>query len=236
MKNCMKSFLRLRRQEVLIVFRVDNKKVAHPKFRDKLLADVRKHYWVPEYQESSPSSVPELGSIEMKRFNFADVNYILRPLAPADERKLQEFFYSHNKETLMMRYNHHITQMTREKSCNLVSVNQHVDLALCFTKKDSLGEAIQAVARYYFIESMNSGEVAFVIKESLRGRGMASTLLGEMITIARIRQLDSLVACVRSDNGSMLKVFERSGFVRQASDDYDEVSLKLTLNKETVES
>jgi acyl-CoA hydrolase len=204
-------------------------RIAHPKFREQLLADVRKHYWVPEYQESSPSSVPELGSVEMKKYTFANVDYILRALAPADERKLQEFFYSHNKETLIMRYNHHITQMTREKSCNLVSVNQHVDLALCFTRKDYLGEAIQAVARYYYIESINSAEVAFVIKESLRGRGMASTLLGEMIAIAKIRKLDSLVACVRRDNASMLKVFERSGFIRQPSEDFDEVSLKLSL-------
>jgi len=211
-------------------------KIAHPKFRDKLLADVRKHYWVPEYQESSPSSVPELGTIEMKKFTFANINYTLRPLAPADERKLQEFFYSHNKETLIMRYNHHITQMTREKSCNLVSVNQHTDLALCFTKKDYLGEAIQAVARYYFIESINSGEVAFVIKESLRGRGMASTLLGEMIAVAKMRKLDSLVACVRNDNGSMLKVFERAGFIRQPSEDFDEISLKLPLVESVSES
>ena len=204
-------------------------RIAHPKFREQLLADVRKHYWVPEYQESSPSSVPELGDVELKKFTFKSVDYTLRPLAPADERKLQEFFYSHNKETLIMRYNHHITQMTREKSCNLVSVNQHIDLALCFTRKDYLGEAIQAVARYYFIESINSGEVAFVIKESLRGRGMASTLLGEMIAIAKIRKLDSLVACVRRDNASMLKVFEKAGFIRQPSEDFDEVSLKLPL-------
>ena len=206
-------------------------RIAHPKFREQLLADVRKHYWVPEYQESSPSSVPELGTVELKRFIFANIDYTLRPLRPADERKLQEFFYSHNKETLIMRYNHHVTQMTREKSCNLVSVNQHTDLALCFTRKDYLGEAIQAVARYYFIESINSGEVAFVIKESLRGRGMASTLLGEMIAIAKIRKLDSLVACVRRDNASMLKVFEKSGFIRQPSEDFDEVSLKLSLQQ-----
>jgi len=206
-------------------------RIAHPKFRDQLLADVRKHYWVPEYQESSPSSVPELGTVELKRFNFANIDYTLRPLAPADERKLQEFFYSHNKETLIMRYNHHITQMTREKSCNLVSVNQHTDLALCFTRKYYLGEVIQAVARYYYIESINAGEVAFVIKESLRGRGMATTLLGEMIAIAKIRKLDCLVAYVRRDNASMLKVFEKSGFIRQANDDFNEVSLKLSLNK-----
>lgn len=206
-------------------------RIAHPKFRDQLLNDVRKHYWVPEYQETSPSSVPELGSIEMKHFIFDKMKYILRPLAPADERKLQEFFYSHNKETLMMRYNHHVTQMTREKSCNLVSVNQHTDLALCFTKKDALGEAIYAVARYYYLETINSGEVAFVIKESLRGLGMASTLLGEIIAIAKIRKLNSLVACVRRDNASMLKVFERAGFIRQPSEDFDEVSLELPLQE-----
>ena len=60
---------------------------------------------------------------------------------------------------------------------------------------------------------------------------MASTLLGEMITIAKIRKLESLVACVRSDNTSMLKTFEKSGFIRQPSEDFDEVSLKLTLNE-----
>jgi acyl-CoA hydrolase/RimJ/RimL family protein N-acetyltransferase len=212
-------------------------RIAHPKFRDKLLSDVRKNYWVPEYQASSPSSVPELGNIEMKRFNFAYTNYILRPLGPADERKLQEFFYSHNKETLIMRYNHHITQMTREKSCNLVSVDQHTDLALCFTVNDNMGEVIQAVARYYYIKSINSGEVAFVIKESLRGRGMATTLLNEMIAIAKIRKLDSLVACVRRDNASMLKVFEKVGFVRLPSEDFDEVSLTLSLAQpETVDT
>ena len=208
-------------------------RIAHPKFREQLLTDVRNHYWVPEYQESSPSSVPELGTVELKNFTFNNIDYTLRPLSPADERKLQEFFYSHNKETLIMRYNHHITQMTREKSCNLVSVNQHVDLALCFTRKSYLGEAILAVARYYYIESINSGEVAFVIKESLRGRGMARTLLGEMIAIAKIRKLDSLVACVRRDNGSMLKVFEKAGFIRQVSEDFDEISLKLSLSDES---
>ena len=129
-----------------------------------------------------------------------------------------------------MRYNHHVTQMTREKSCTLVSVNQHVDLALCFTKRDALGESIQAVARYYFIESTNSGEVAFVIRETLRGQGMARTLLSEMIAIAKKRGLTNLVACVRNDNTPMLKVFEKAGFIRQPSEDFDEISLKLALN------
>jgi len=204
-------------------------RIAHPKFRDELLNDVRKHYWVPEYQEVTPTSVPELGVVELKKFNFANVDYILRALCPADERKLQEFFYSHNKETLLMRYNHHITQMSREKSCNLVSVDQSKDLALCFTETESLGETIQAVSRYYYIEADNSCEVAFVIKESKRGKGMAKTLLSEMSSIAKKRNVEKMVACVRRDNKPMLKVFEHAGFIQKPAEDIGEISLELTL-------
>jgi acyl-CoA hydrolase/RimJ/RimL family protein N-acetyltransferase len=206
-------------------------RVAHPKFRAQLLNDVRKHYWVPEYQENTPTSVPELGSVEFKRFVFGDTEYLLRPLGPVDERKLQEFFYSHNKETLMLRYNHHITQMSREKSCTLVSVDQHKDLALCFIEREDSGDIIQAVGRYYYIESDNSCESAFVIKESKRGKGMAQTLLSEMIKIARIRKVNKMFAYIRSDNKPMIKVFEKSGFQRKPSEDFHEVELELLLDE-----
>jgi len=206
-------------------------RIAHPKFREQLLKDVRKNYWVPEYQDNTPTSVPELGSIELKHFTFKGEKFVLRPLGPADERKLQEFFYSHTKETLIMRYNHHATQMTREKSCNLVSVDQHKDLALCFTQSDHLGEFIQAVGRYYFIEQTNAAEVAFVIKESQRSKGIASTLLQQMSDIAKKRGLDKLIACVRRDNAPMLKVFENAGFIRGYSEEIDEVSLTLNLKE-----
>ncbi len=210
-------------------------RVAHPKFRVQLLKDVRKHYWVPEYQENTPTSVPELGSVEFKQFVFGDINYVLRPLGPADERKLQEFFYSHNKETLLLRYNYHFARMSREKSCTLVSIDQHKDLALCFTQSDNSGEIIQAVGRYYLIEAENSAEAAFVIKESKRGKGMAQTLLKEMVGIARTRKLDKMTALVRSDNKPMLAVFKHCGFKRTPSTDFSEVELELLLNETETE-
>ena len=208
-------------------------RVAHPKFRSQLLNDVRKHYWVPEYQENTPTSVPELGAVELKKYTFAGDEYVLRPLHPADERNLQEFFYSHNKETLLLRYNFHITQMSREKSCSLVSVDQHKDLALCFTEQDHDGEIIQAVGRYYLIPANNSCEAAFVIKESKRGMGMAKALLSEMIRIARIRKIEKMVAFVRSDNQPMIAVFKHNGFVRKPSEDFQEAHLELSLSEKT---
>ncbi|WP_193165693.1 GNAT family N-acetyltransferase [Microbulbifer hainanensis] len=204
-------------------------RIAHPKFRRELLNQVREYYWVPEYQAQAPTSVPELGAVEEKHFTFDGIHYTLRPLRPADERRLQEFFYTHNKETLMMRYNHHVTQMSREKSCSLVSVDQQRDLALCFTDREGAAEVIQGVGRYYLNEVDNSCEVAFVIKESRRGRGIATTLLREMEAIARKRGIGKMFACVRRDNHPMLAVFENCGFQQVPGAELDEVYLELEL-------
>lgn len=206
-------------------------RVAHPKFRPALLAEVRKHYWVPNYQVMTPMEVPELGTVGLKILNIGGETFDLRPLNPADERRLQEFFYSHTKETLLLRYNHHPKQLSREKSCSLVSVDQSKDLALCLVKQQGSVLEIQAVGRYYLVEATQSCEVAFVTRERHQGKGMATILLQEMINIARIRGLVSMTAYVRAENKPMLTVFEKAGFKRVKGDEPDEVNLLLPLQK-----
>lgn len=206
-------------------------RVAHPKFRAGLLEEVRKHYWVPNYQVIKPTDVPELGELGLKILHIAGEIFDLRPLNPADERRLQEFFYSHTKETLLLRYNYHPKQLSREKSCSLVSVDQSKDLALCIVKQHGSVLEIQAVGRYYLIESNNTCEVAFVTREIHQGKGMATTLLQEMIAVAKKRRISAMVAFVRADNKPMQAVFEKNGFRRLRSEEPDEVNLRLDLTE-----
>ncbi len=207
--------------------------VAHPKFRDELLREVRKHYWVPDYQLQKPTDVPEWGNMEVRKLKLKDgERYNLRPLQPSDERLLQEFFYSHTKETLLMRYSHHPKQMSREKASALVAVDQAKDLALCITQSKGPREEIEAIGRFYYLEQSNAAEVAFVVREALRGRGLARRLLKEIIAIGRQRGLSKLTASVRADNKPMLKVFAKNGFVRMPVSDMQEVVLELALDEE----
>lgn len=206
--------------------------IAHPDFREQLLEEVRKHYWVPNYQTQKPTTVNELGLVEWKTLKFDGLVYYMRPLHPADERILQEFFYSHTKETLIMRYSHHPKQMSRERAATLVAVDQSKDLALCIVKKKGPREEIEAVGRYYYIESANSAEAAFVVRESEQGKGIANTLLKEMIKVARKRKLSSLYAYVRAENKPMRRVFEKHHFVRKPGDSPQEVVLELKLEYE----
>jgi acyl-CoA hydrolase/RimJ/RimL family protein N-acetyltransferase len=215
-------------------------KVAHPKFRDELLAEVRKHYYVPDYNRAKPTPVPELGAVELVPLTIQGKKYFVRPLAPADERPLQEFFYSHSKETLIKRYNHQPSQMTREKSASLVSVDQGVDLALCIVDKVGPKEVIRAVGRYYYHADENAAEVAFVVQEQVQNQGIGSYLLRTMLEIARKRGLSRIDASVRADNHPMLHVFDKFGFERttgrRSGESANDVELTLALDRDAAES
>ncbi len=203
--------------------------VAHPDFRDELLKQVRQHYWVPGYQKQKPTQVQEMGDVELRRIKLQGETYYLRPLRPSDERLLQEFFYSHNEETLLMRYSYHPKQMSREKAATLVAVDQTKDLALCIVKRTGPKEEIEAVGRYYYVEEKDSAEVAFVVREIHQGKGMAKTLLNEMIMIAKKRNIKKMHAYVRSENRPMLHVFDRHHFVRKPGESLHDVILELDL-------
>ena len=206
-------------------------RVAHPKFREELLASVRKHLWVPDYQKHFPTDINELGDVQIIPVKIDGELFYLRPLNPADERQLQEFFYSHTKETLRLRYNAVPQAMTREKSCDLVSVDQTKDVALSIVKQQGSSIVIEAVGRYYLYEQQASCEVAFVTRETQQGKGMASRLLGTMIEIAKKRQLKSMFAFVKTENKPMIGLFQQSGFKRMPCDDHNEVELVLDLTE-----
>lgn len=206
-------------------------RIAHPAFREELLDAVRKHLWVPDYQLRYPTDIAELGDMQIIPVEIKGEKFYLRPLNPADERRLQEFFYSHTKETLRLRYNSVPQAMTREKSCDLVSVDQTKDLALTIAKQQGSSIVIEAVGRYYLYPQDNACEVAFVTRETQQGKGMAKLLLNKMIDIAKRRDLTRMFALVKTENTPMLSVFDQFGFKRTANSDAVDTELVLQLGE-----
>jgi acyl-CoA hydrolase len=200
-------------------------RVAHPKFRDGLLNSIREHAWAPDYQKPFSTDIPELGDVQLRRLDIQGDTFYLRALNPADERRLQEFFYSHTKETVRMRYNYIPQAMTREKSCDLVSVDQSKDLALTIVRQEGSRHNIEAVGRYYLYPENNSCEVAFVTRENHQGKGMAKILLSQMIEIATARGLSKMFAMVKPNNKAMIAVFEHFEFKRVFNPDPGEIEL-----------
>ena len=166
---------------------------------------------------------------------FGRDTFVLRPLGPGDAHRLQEFFYSHNSDTIWMRYGHAVAQMTAERATALVGVDQSRDIALAITAAKDGNEVIHAVGRYYLDGDERGAEAAFVVREALRGRGIATKLLSTLIAIARARGLDFLWGRVHRGNAPMIAVFRRLGgrFVPSTDPDDHDLRIKIDLKRRT---
>lgn len=196
--------------------------VAHPDFREDLLREARHWGWVPKLFSMPPSSLRDgtgRGGIESRKVKLLGKTFTLRPLHPSDMRRLQEFFYSHDPETVRMRYGYSRDSMPTESAYKLVAVDQNRDLALTLAEELEEGEVLRAIGRYYLDESGQSAEIAFVVHEDCRRHGMGSVLLGEMARIARARGVARFWASVLTRNRPMAGLFLNHGSAVSPGDD-----------------
>lgn len=168
----------------------------------KLLEPV---FQIPPPWQGNAAGLPE------RVISLRDGSYLLRALRPADAPLLQEFFYSHNEETIHRRYGFTVRRMGFARAWELVAVNQNEDLALGVFETSGASQILHAVGRYYRDKDERGAEIAFVTRESKRRVGMARALLVALIEAGQARGLDRLWAQVDRDNTGMLKLFHQFG-------------------------
>jgi acetoin utilization deacetylase AcuC-like enzyme/acyl-CoA hydrolase/RimJ/RimL family protein N-acetyltransferase len=196
--------------------------VAHPDFREDLLREARHWGWVPKFFSMPPSALrdgPGAHGVESRRLTLRGLPFHLRPLHPSDMRRLQEFFYSHDAETVRLRYGYARDSMPGESAFKLVAVDQNRDLALTIVEEHGGAERIRAIGRYYLDDDGRSAEVAFVVHEDYRRHGMAATLLRELARIAGQRGLERFWASVLAANQGMARLFLKHGARPRGADD-----------------
>lgn len=153
--------------------------------------------------------VPEFKPVTVR---FGGTACRVRLLHSGDVARLQAFFKSHTPETIQDRYGFQISEMSAERASELVNVDQSRDFALGVFARAARGEVIHAVGRYCLEPAGQGAEAAFVVRESMRGRGIATALLRILTSTARRRGLRTLWGQVNPDNGPMLNIFRRNGF------------------------
>jgi acyl-CoA hydrolase len=187
--------------------------IAHPNHRESLLQGARARGWLPQFF-TMPATEPEVSGdgIESAWVSFGEERFFFRPLHPSDMRTLQEFFYSHDPETIRLRYGYHRDRMTGESAYKLAAVDQRRDLALGLFAETGGGRLeLRAIGRYYLEDDGSSAEVAFVVHEHTRGLGMSAFLLGELARVAQRRGVAEFWAGVLPGNRAMAAVFAAAG-------------------------
>ncbi len=177
--------------------------IAHPDHREDLLAGARVRGWLPKFF-TMPSTDSE---VEHSWVHFDTARFLVRPLHPSDMRALQDFFYSHDEETIRLRYGYQRHRMTGESAYKLAAVDHRRDLALgVFTGKPG-NQELRAIGRYYLDDDGKKAEIAFVVHESTRNIGMAGYLIGRLAEIAKQRGIEAFWASVLPNNRAMAGLF-----------------------------
>ncbi|HVF09943.1 MAG TPA: GNAT family N-acetyltransferase [Abditibacteriaceae bacterium] len=186
--------------------------IAHPDFRNDLLeaAKARRYTYgdlgrFPLQQDDYPSQYEH--AEKYHHTQHGEIEIFFRPIRATDERRLQDFFYSHTEETVYLRYGMMVRAMPHQRALELVQLDYQRQLALVGLIGEPGNERIIAIGRYILDEQTNLVEVAFVVHEEYRGLGLASHLLQSLVQIARDKNFAGVTAQVLAENTGMLHVF-----------------------------
>lgn len=177
----------------------------------------------------SPTSADDVES-ETSWVRFQETQLLMRPLHPGDMRALQEFFYSHDAETVRLRYGYQRDTMTSEAAAKLVSVDQSKDHALGIFADPEGRTELRAIGRYYLDADGKSAEVAFVVHEANRHAGIAGFLLGELAAVAHRCGIREFWASVMPDNRAMAGLFLAAGGVESTADVTEEREFRIAID------
>jgi acetoin utilization deacetylase AcuC-like enzyme/acyl-CoA hydrolase/GNAT superfamily N-acetyltransferase len=202
--------------------------IAHPDVRESLLAGARIRKWIPEIYGFNPSGIHDKDAgIDIKRVQFGSIQYMSRPMHPSDVRSLQQFFYAQDEETIRLRYGFAMPVLDEGSAYKMSAVDQAKDLAIGVFYRANHRELLRAVGRFYLDQGGETAEVAFLVHEKARRKGIANHLLSEIAKIAQERGVKTFWASVQKRNKPMIELFMSRGAIRErfAGDDSDELTM-----------
>jgi len=185
--------------------------IAHPKFRDELLAHAKslKLIYADQAGTSIKSVYPEQYEMASR---LADFDIYIRPAKASDEVMLRDLFYSFSDSTVYSRY------MAPRKSFSHTELSSIVDIdyvnrmtMIAFTKGRGIWKAV-GVATFDLDKATNMAEISFIVADKLQGKGIGTKLMEQMVKAGRDRLIKAFTAETLARNVKMLDVFFRAGY------------------------
>ncbi len=184
--------------------------VAHPKFREWLIEEAKKHHYL--FSDQLPPAQEDLLFLEgykqtLELPNGRTIEF--RPLLPSDEFAYRNFFYSLQERTIYYRFFYKMKLFSHEVvQKQWASVDYRKNMSIIGLVQRKGHQEIMAIGSY--AEGYeNRAEVAFVVREDFQGMGIASYLLGMLEEIARENGYTGFLATVLRENAAMIHVFKK---------------------------
>jgi len=188
--------------------------IAHPRFRQQLLAEAKRIRYLYEDQILSPPSGEYYPEEWETHHNFdPDLEILFRPIKATDERALQEFFYSLPDEDIYYRFLSSMKVFPHRDTQAMANIDYENEMTIVGVVGDIGSEKIIAVGRYILDNESNFAEVDFAVRSEMQHKGVGTFLVRYLTEIARSKGVTGFMAYVLAANRKMLKVFRKTGYV-----------------------
>jgi GNAT superfamily N-acetyltransferase len=154
----------------------------------------------------------------------------LRPIRRDDAEKLVEFHALLSFDSIYRRY----FSLHPVLSANEVKHFTQVDYVnrLALVVED--GDALVAVGRYDRYPESTTAEVAFVVRDDYQHLGLGHRLLEALAAAGWERGITDFSAETMSSNHDMMSVFRHSGFPVTSSSEFNEVSVRFSIDPQQI--
>jgi len=188
--------------------------VAHPDHREDLMKSAREMGYVYPQQVYYRICPPELRRrVRTARVFKGGIKGQIRVIKSTDEAMLRDLFYNLSEESVYFRYFSTRRSMPHKNLEQYINITEADGLSLVVTIGPREDRKIIGEARYMINPGDPYPDVAFMVDENYRGRGIASALVHYLIDIAQEKGIEGFRAEVLISNTSMMRVFEKLPYV-----------------------
>ena len=203
--------------------------IAHPRFREQLLAEAKTHKYLFEDQ-----IIPEgaIYPVEMEHTQpFGELEIFFRPVKASDERLLQEYLYGLSERSVYLRFFQIRKAFPHNLAQELVAVDYKENLGIVATLGTSDTSPIVAAGHWILDVNENMAEVAFSVADEYQRRGIGSHLLRFLMRAARELGIRGFSATVITGNAGMMRVFQKSGCILHTEYDSGVITLSFRFDE-----
>ncbi|MDR3089032.1 MAG: GNAT family N-acetyltransferase [Desulfobulbaceae bacterium] len=182
--------------------------IAHPDYRDELLEAAKERGLVGKDRKLGASNkavypVHLEDSVERDGISIA-----IRPAKPADERRIQEHYYTLEKDDVLTRFFHEKTSFSHQDVDTVAKIDYLRDLSLIALVGEPGFEKVVAIGEYLLDADNNLAEVAFSTSKDFQGKGLGKLLMAKLSEAARDNGIAGFVAFTAPTNKPMISLFK----------------------------
>jgi acyl-CoA hydrolase/GNAT superfamily N-acetyltransferase len=182
--------------------------IAHPDFREELFFEARKMGLLGAERTLS-ESVQGIYPIKLEETRVMDGELItIRPAKPVDERRIQEHFYTQDKDDIYSRFFQARTRFVRGDVEGMFQIDYVKNLTLLVVVGEFGFGKVVAVGEYLLDPAKNIAEIAFSVSKEWQGKRLGKIIMKKLSEAARENGISGLMAYTLPRNRGMIKLFK----------------------------